>query len=139
MQPKNKYRVVIDTNIFLQFLISKKVLKLDDLIEKQELKVLYCEELLNELLAVMHRPKLKVFFVQKDTEKLMAQLKIFGSFSIIKNKVVACRDPKEDFLLSLGKQGKADYIITNNKDLLMLETFEQIKIVTLNEFYNVIA
>jgi putative PIN family toxin of toxin-antitoxin system len=87
MQPKNKYRVVIDTNIFLQFLISKKVLKLDDLIEKQELKVLYCEELLNELLAVMHRPKLKVFFVQKDTEKLMAQLKIFGSFSIIKNKV----------------------------------------------------
>ena len=139
MQSKNKYRVIIDTNIFINFLLTRKVMKLDDMIESGDIRLIYNEELLNELLAVMGRPKMKTFFGEKEIQKLLAQIKIFSAFSVVKTKVVACRDPKEDFFLSLAKQSRADFIVTNNKDLLMLEKFEETKIVTLNEFYNVMA
>lgn len=139
MQSKNKYRVIIDTNIFVNFLLTRKVMKLDEMIESQTIRLIYNEELLNELLAVMGRPKMKTFFGEKEIQKLLAQLKIFSAFSVVKTKVVACRDPKEDFFLSLAKQSRADFIVTNNKDLLMLENFEETKIVTLNEFYNAMA
>lgn len=135
---KNKHRVIIDTNVFLTFLITRKASKLDDLLESQMLKFIYCEELLTELMAVINRPKLKPFFAEKDLQKLLAQMKIFGSFSIVKTKVVACRDPKEDFFLSLAKQTKADYLITINKDLLMLEKFEETKIISMNDFLKMI-
>lgn len=139
MQSKNKYRVIIDTNIFINFLLTRKVMKLDEMIESGDIRLIYNEELLNELLAVMGRPKMKAFFGEKEIQKLLAQLKIFSAFSVVKTKVVACRDPKEDFFLSLAKQSRADFIVTNNKDLLMLEKFEETKIVTLNEFYNAMA
>lgn len=139
MQSKNKYRVIIDTNIFINFLLTRKVMKLDEMIESGDIRLIYNEELLNELLAVMGRPKMKTFFGEKEIQKLLAQLKIFSAFSVVKTKVVACRDPKEDFFLSLAKQSRADFIVTNNKDLLMLEKFEETKIVTLNEFYNAMA
>lgn len=139
MQSKNKYRVIIDTNIFINFLLTRKVMKLDEMIESGDIRLIYNEELLNELLAVMGRPKMKTFFGEKEIQKLLAQLKIFSAFSVVKTKVVACRDPKEDFFLSLAKQSRADFIVTNNKDLLMLEKFGETKIVTLNEFYNAMA
>lgn len=131
---KNKLKVIIDTNVFMTFLITRKANKLDDLLENQMLKFVYCEELLTELMAVINRPKLKPFFAEKDLQKLLVQMKIFGSFSIVKTKVTACRDPKEDFFLSLAKQTKSDYIITVNKDLLMLENFEGTKIISMNDF-----
>lgn len=114
-------------------------MKLDEMIESGDIRLIYNEELLNELLAVMGRPKMKTFFGEKEIQKLLAQLKIFSAFSVVKTKVVACRDPKEDFFLSLAKQSRADFIVTNNKDLLMLEKFGETKIVTLNEFYNAMA
>jgi putative PIN family toxin of toxin-antitoxin system len=48
--------------------------------------------------------------------------------------VEVCRDPKDNFLLALVKDGNADYLITGDDDLLVLETFEKTKIVTLTDF-----
>jgi putative PIN family toxin of toxin-antitoxin system len=41
-----------------------------------------------------------------------------GEFIEIIIPVTACRDPKDDFLLSLAKDGKATHLITRDKDLL---------------------
>ncbi len=54
-----------------------------------------------------------------------------------------CRDPNDDMLLSLANFGDVDYIITGDKDLLILETLEAkskkiIKIVTVNQFLTMI-
>ena len=45
-----------------------------------------------------------------------------------------CRDPNDDFLLILAKDGKADYLITGDKDLLILNPFNKTKICTPTEF-----
>jgi len=48
--------------------------------------------------------------------------------------VEACRDPKDDKFLELAVAGKADCIITGDKDLLVLHPFRGIPIMTASDF-----
>ena len=45
-----------------------------------------------------------------------------------------CRDPHDDKFLSLAASGRADYLITGDQDLLVLRSFEKVRIVTVSEF-----
>ncbi len=45
-----------------------------------------------------------------------------------------CRDEKDNFLLSLSVDSKAEYLITGDKDLLVLEKIENTEILTFSEF-----
>lgn len=53
------------------------------------------------------------------------------------SKVNVCRDWKDNFLLALSKDAKADYLISGDKDLLDLRKFGKTKILTLTEFLEV--
>ena len=55
----------------------------------------------------------------------------------IESYVSICRDVKDNFLLSLSKDAKADFLITGDYDLLVLKTFEATQIVTMAEFYSI--
>ena len=46
----------------------------------------------------------------------------------VKSKIELCRDSKDDFLLSLAMDSKADYLITGDNDLLDLKTIGKTKI-----------
>jgi len=52
----------------------------------------------------------------------------------VQAKIEICRDPKDNFLLSLSVDGNADFILTGDKDLLELTTFEGTKIVSITAF-----
>jgi putative PIN family toxin of toxin-antitoxin system len=64
-------------------------------------------------------------------------LRTFDSFITlvpVRSKVKTCRDPKDDFLLSLAQDGKADILVTGDQDLLILGNFGHTKIMTIKEF-----
>ncbi len=44
--------------------------------------------------------------------------------------VQACRDPRDDKILEVAVNGEADCIVTGDKDLLVLDPFESVQIVT---------
>ena len=54
----------------------------------------------------------------------------------INNTIVSSplRDVNDLYLLALADTTKADYILTGDKDLLILQSYNQTKIVTYNEF-----
>jgi uncharacterized protein len=52
----------------------------------------------------------------------------------VKNTVAVCRDPKDNFLLALAKDGKADFLLTGHKDLLDMVKFGKTKIKTTTAF-----
>ena len=52
--------------------------------------------------------------------------------------IYLCRDPKDNFLLALAKDAGADYLITRDDDLLILQKFESTAILTLNQFIEII-
>jgi hypothetical protein len=42
-----------------------------------------------------------------------------------KEKIEICRDPKDNKLLEIAHESKADYLVTLDKDLLVLSKFER--------------
>ena len=80
------------------------------------------------------RDKFKKYFSNNDFKKL---LELFDSYGdIIKgiSNISACRDIKDNFLLSLSIDSKADYLITGDNDLLEIKTIGKTKIITISEF-----
>ena len=58
----------------------------------------------------------------------------YGEVIEIKSGILECRDPKDDFLLSLAKDGKADFLLTGDSDLLVIQRFENTRIITFPNF-----
>jgi uncharacterized protein len=48
--------------------------------------------------------------------------------------IAACRDPKDDMFLELAVSGNATHMITGDFDLLALDPYENIRIVTPHDF-----
>lgn len=132
---KNKsQKIIIDTNLWISFLISKDYTRLDEIIFSKKCLLVFSEELLDEFLTVIKRPKLRKYFTQGDTELLIDTIQEFAEFIDVKSKVEVCRDEKDNFLLSLSKDSNADFLITGDADLLVLKEFQSTKIVTISEF-----
>lgn len=132
--PKEKYRIIIDTNLWISFLVSNDYTKLDKILSDKLITVLYSQELIDEFIEVAQRPKFRKYFSHRDLQKLlltMSERAIFiETFSIVN----ICRDPKDNFLLSLAKDGKASHLLTGDHDLLSLKKFGKTKIKTISEF-----
>ena len=56
----------------------------------------------------------------------------------VKSIVNVCRDIKDNFLLALAKDGKADYLLTGDQDLLVIKKFGKTKITTIASFIETI-
>lgn len=127
-------RVILDTNLWISFLISNRQQELDLLLESGVVTLIFSAELLEEFLEVANRPKFKRFFKKTDIEGLLGQIQNFGELIIVESKVEKCRDEKDNFLLNLSVDGKADFLITGDSDLLVLSKIEQTQIVTWSDF-----
>ncbi|MBN8567183.1 MAG: putative toxin-antitoxin system toxin component, PIN family [Flavobacteriales bacterium] len=126
-----KNRIIIDTNLWISFLLSKDYTKLDKLFNSDSLILLFSSELLDEFVEVARRPKFKKYFSIVDLNELLTEIHSRAEFIDVTSEVNICRDEKDDFLLSLAKDGNADYLITGDHDLLEMKKFENTKILTM--------
>jgi len=131
---KRKSKIIIDTNLWISFLLTSQYSKLDSLFIKGDVKLLFSQELLQEFIAVIQRPKFKKYFSSEDLDKLLVQIGNLAEFIEVKENVEICRDPKDNFLLALALASKATHLLTGDKDLLSLKTFGKTKILTLSSF-----
>lgn len=127
-------RIIIDTNIFISFLISDSFSKIDKHFKTNKARLLFSEELLSEFLDVVTRPKLKKYFSEKEITKLTDAIQNHADFIEISSHVDVCRDKKDNFLLALCADGKADYLITGDEDLLILKKFKKTTILKISDY-----
>ena len=107
---------------------------IDKLIFSDRAVLLFSDELMTEFIDVTSREKLKPYFTKEDIASLIDLIEEYGEIVKVKSKVDICRDKEDNFLLSLAKDGKADYLVTGDKDLLVIENFEKTKIISLTGF-----
>lgn len=134
----NKVRVVIDTNIWISFLIGKTLSGLSEAIISGQVIVLFSNDLFSELIEVLNRPKFKKYFSASAIEELIALLHEKVELIEIINHFNDCRDPKDNFLLDLAVSGHANYLVTGDADLLILNPFHDVEIISYQVFQNVI-
>lgn len=129
-----KIRLILDTNLWIRYLIAKDLARIDLLFERDEVVLLFSEELLEELIRVAKRPKFRRYFSEESIEELLRLFDYYGQLVEVSSTVEACRDPKDNFLLALARDGSADYLVTTDLDLLVLEEFEDTRILTFQKF-----
>jgi hypothetical protein len=131
---KDNIRVVIDTNIWIGFLIGKTLSGLSETIIKDNIRIIFSKELFDELIEVLQCPKFKKYFSQENIRELISLLYSKTERTEITEYFRYCRDPKDNFLLDLCVSGNADYLITSDDDLLALNPFRGVKIINYRQF-----
>jgi uncharacterized protein len=127
-------RIIIDTNLWISFLITKDFSKLDEIIFSRDGILVFSQELLDEFLEVAKRPKFRRFFSPSDIEEILETIDEYADFVKVHAQIDICRDPKDNFLLSLAIDGNADFLLTGDKDLLELVKFGETAIITISAF-----
>ena len=127
-------KVVIDTNIWISYLLGSLLQGMDEKILSKEIKVVVSDELLKEISEVSSRPKFKNIFTAKRIKELFSLLDSYAIVVSPSQKVNVCRDGKDNFLLEVALEGEADYLVTGDEDLLVLDPFHNTKIVKPKDF-----
>ena len=132
-------RLVVDTNVFVSAVLKANSLPFFVVrwIDRHGglLKSAATEQ---EVLSVLQRPHIAAITIPSFREGL-AKMLAGAERVTIGERIVACRDPKDDKFLELAVNGHADLIVSGDADLLALDPFRGIPIVTPATFVQGIA
>ena len=129
--PLEPERIVADTNLLISRLLlpqsvpAQAVRKAVD-----EGQVLVSDATLAELAEVLSRPKFDPYISLADRQEFIRVLNRIAERVIVTAPIQACRDPKEDKFIEVALHGQAKVILTGNLDLLALDTFPGVDIIS---------
>jgi putative PIN family toxin of toxin-antitoxin system len=87
-----------------------------------------------ELADVLNRTKFDKYVTHDERMRFMVSFLKVAEMVEISETIIACQDPKDDKLLELAVNGNADFLVTGDKDLLVLNPFRSVEIITAREF-----
>lgn len=87
-----------------------------------------------ELVDILSREKFDKYVTYDDRMRFMVSFLKVAEMIETGETITVCRDPKDDKLLELAVCGNADFLITGDKDLLVLNPFRAVEIITPREF-----
>ena len=131
-------KVTVDTNTLISATFwhgdsEKIIIKVED----KEIELVLSTDIINEYADVLDYDEIKDKIKDKKLEMGYSVGKIISISKIVEplEKLdVVKEDPDDNKILECAKEGKVDYIITQDKHLLKLKNFEGIEIVKPDEF-----
>ena len=128
----------MDTNIIVRAVIKPQgsVGPVFQRLRLREYTLLISRPTLDELVEVLHRPRLRNKYQLSDSA-LRAIIRMIVARSELVHpdvQLAVCRDPKDDKFLEVAVTGRADVIVSGDDDLLTLAPYAGIPIVLPNQF-----
>lgn len=138
-------RALLDANIFISYLLKSNpkspIVEIIHAGVRGRYTLLLSAPLLEEFSQrVRSKPYLQGRVSSADLEMLMRLLFSVGEIiPEIKSPIPAVtRDPKDDYLLAYAIVGQADFLVSGDQDLLVLEKVKACQILTPRDFYEVL-
>ena len=129
---------VLDTNVIVSALLFKNSQPRQALDKaRHQGNVLMSEFIWQEITEVLTRPKFERYVSSIERELFITWLGELVYFVEISKTVNVCRDAKDDKFLELAVNGNAELIVSGDQDLLILNPFLRISIVTARDFLGV--
>jgi len=130
-------RMVFDTDIIISAMLfeGSKPSKAFGVGIKQGV-ILFSSSTLSELEDVLWRKKFDPYISHEERKQFLSSFILHSTPVEINETITECRDPKDNKFLELAVCGKADFIISGDKDLLILSPFRNIQILTPHNFIN---
>ncbi|MGB8698662.1 MAG: putative toxin-antitoxin system toxin component, PIN family [Thermosynechococcaceae cyanobacterium] len=131
----NEQRFVLDANVLISALLFRQGNPRKALKKAQATGVvLMSDSTFDELERVLLRPKFDKYLLPSQRIEFLQDLAETVQFVDVTAQIFECRDPKDNQYLELAVSGKADCIVTGDDDLLVLNPFGNIKILTAQAF-----
>ena len=128
-------RFVFDTNVIVSAaLLAGSVPRQAFDKALDEGTILISTPVLLELSEVLGREKLNKYLLESERMRFLVALLKGTELVEITTSVTACRDDKDNKFLELAVSGNADYIVSGDEDLLVLNPFRGIPILTPRKF-----
>lgn len=130
-----KPRVVLDTNVLVSGILFKegneaKILRSAD---SREIEVFVSPEILKEFAEVVSRPRFQL--TSQELSSATEYVLSFAKLIVPRRPVrVNIRDPEDVKFLECVRGAKAHYLVTGDKDLLAMGTFDRARILTPSRF-----
>jgi putative PIN family toxin of toxin-antitoxin system len=120
---KRRIRVVLDTNVWAAFFLGgtrpSAVVEIVRLWrDLREIQVVVSDEVVVEYLEVLRRLNLHELVITKFADSLRTRTTV--TWVNLGPRVVACRDPDDNLMLTTARAGRVAYLITGDRDLLGL-------------------
>lgn len=137
-------KAALDTNVLVSGLVSQKGLPrqiLDAWLEGRYTLVLSLY-LVDELAHVLTYPRIaeRVRLTQEELEAILAALLSQAELTPGKLQLPSVtRDPKDDPVVACAVEGQAGYIVSGDQDLLMLDEYEGVQVVTPRQFVETLS
>src|SRR3989344_7633177 len=134
---KKPLKLVLDTNILVSALIyGGKPEQVYNLVLEKQIIAITSTVLFSELQDVLIK---KFNFDPRRVKQLERIIKKHFKVVYPNETINAVKDDDDNRVLEAAKEGKCEYIITGDKELLKIRKYKHIKIVTAEEFLNEIS
>lgn len=132
------YRVIVDTNAVVSAAIraGKSHGFLLEAMLGGKCALVTSDEIINEIREVLGRLKFRLG--KNEIDGVVSALELLSNVIETKSKFSVVRDPNDNMLVNAAYDGHADYIVSGDRDLLDLEEFEGIKMVTVAEMWGIL-
>ena len=124
--------IVLDTNVLISYILpsSNNTIKyvVDSIISNHY--ILFSEQTFSELTLVLERKKFSHYISKDNRLSFLYTLKTLSIFVEIIKTTRSCRDQKDNKFLNVAINHSTDFIISGDDDLLILDPFKNIPIVT---------
>jgi putative PIN family toxin of toxin-antitoxin system len=136
-------RAVVDTNILIRAVIMPRgtvgpaIRRLRD----GDYRLVYSQLLVDELLEKLALPRIreKYHLSDQDIDDALALIALRGELVTPTRTVKVCRDPTDDMFIEAALAGKAEVVVTGDKDLMTLKKFETVRFVTPRAFLELLV
>lgn len=138
---KDKIKAVIDTQLFLRAAANIHSLPAKIIFDLQDkYQVATSDKIIAEVRNVLNRPAIRAKFPRITDAVVRRGLAVLEAAQIVNPMDVPSisRDPKDDKFLACAKAAGAQYIVSEDKDLLVLNPHEGIQIVNALDFLRII-
>ena len=132
------FKIIVDTNIWISFLIGKTLKGLQNYIDNKTVAIITCNEQIQELTLVFEKPKIKKYFTP---EQIVEFFELLDESSVnidLRTRTDICRDLKDNYLISLAIDSNADFLITGDNDLLVLNKVKNTSMIKFNDIEKII-
>jgi putative PIN family toxin of toxin-antitoxin system len=133
--------VVFDTVVFVRSLINPHSIWGNLVYTYKAKYTLYLSiPVIKEIVEVIERPKLKQKYHTTQEHGIRQLLQILFHANVVDIETIptASRDIKDDKFLATAKAAKADYLVSEDQDLLTLKEYEGTQIVNAETFLKVL-
>ena len=131
----NNRRFVFDTNVLISAFLFSQSKPRQALDQATVIGVIVLSNsVLSELEEVLYRPKFDRYLTKERRQEFIEDLTENAQFIDVTEQINECRDPKDNKYLELALSGQAECIVTGDDDLLVLNPWRGIEILTVQEF-----